>query len=319
MDIPEEIREVFEHVNDIKDAMVNNTVAKDENISAKNIKTSFMDVELKVQNDSGDWETVTHENFPEEGISLLLPYPEGTDKETENFVVSHMISAGEKAGTIEILVYTKEEGGLRITVTSLSPIMVAYAQENPFGDIKESDWYYSYAMFASNHELMGGKGTMDDGSAKFDPSNNMTRAEFVQALYSKEGKPSVEYQNTFTDVPDGKWFTNAVIWASQSGLVAGKGEKFDVSGNITRQEMALILSQYAALKGYDTSANASLEGFADNAKVSSWAATGMQWAVSHNVIGGTAKNELLPLNKATRAEAATMIRGFMIELEGVEE
>lgn len=326
MDVPAGINEMFADVSDIEEAMVSGTVAAKEHITAKNIKKEFMDVELKVQNESGDWETVTHENFPEEGITILLPYPEGTDMDTEGFAVSHMISDGEEAGTIEILPYTKEERGLRVTVTSLSPIMIAYAQENPFGDLKEADWYYSFSMFAYNNSLMNGKGKMEDGiTDKFDPANTITRAEFVRILYNKEGAPEVEYSDIFADVPEETWYTNAILWAYDKGIVKGKGEDyFDVSGNITRLEIAQILYKYALYKGYDVDRinETDLSDFVDDETVANWGQKAMKWAVGYNIISGKEAeggNELAPNGYAIRAEAATMMKKFMVELEGVEE
>lgn len=199
---------------------------------------------------------------------------------------------------------------------------ITVTEHIPFGDVKAKDWYYPYVMFAYENNLMGGKGTMPDGSIKFDPSNTITRAEFVQMLYSKEGKPAVTYEARFTDVPDDKWFTDAILWAAENEIVGGKrADYFDVNGNITRQEIALILYKYAMFNDYDLSAAEStdLSGFGDVAAVSTWAANGMKWAVGNNIIGGKTENGqtvLSPGGKAIRAEAATMMKGFMTAFEG---
>ncbi len=182
---------------------------------------------------------------------------------------------------------------------------------NLFADVNDTGWEYPFVKFAVENELMKGKGTTDDGKIIFDPSNNMTRAKFVQTLYNKEGKPEVSYQSTFTDVPDGQWYTSAIMWASQNGIVAGKGDKFDVSGNITRQEMATILCKYATnYKKYETAGRADVSGYTDVSTISSWATENMKWAVQYGIMKGKG-DKLAPQANASRAECATMLKNFM--------
>ena len=95
------------------------------------------------------------------------------------------------------LVLVDEHG---IYVAFVNNCYLCAVEENPFGDVKEKDWYYPYAKFVMENQLMTGKGKTPDGGVKFDPGVKMTRAEFVQVLYSKEGKPDVKYKKTFEDV-----------------------------------------------------------------------------------------------------------------------
>jgi len=183
--------------------------------------------------------------------------------------------------------------------------------KNPFADVKENSWQYTYVKFAVDNNLMAGKGKDAEGNIIFDPDKNMTRAEFVQTLYNKEGKPAVTYTNKFTDVPESAWFAKAIIWASDNGIVAGKGDKFDVNGNITREEVATILCKYATnYKQYDTSGRASLDAYEDKATISNWAVNNMSWAINYGVMKGRG-TKLAPRDKATRAECATMLKNFM--------
>ena len=108
----------------------------------------------------------------------------------------------------------------------------------------------------------------------------------------------------------GQWYTNAIIWASNNGIVAGKGDIFDVSSPITRQEMATILRTYAKYKGYNTTDTVSLNNYSDRNEVSSWAVTNMQWAVANGIISGKG-TRLAPLDGATRAETAAMLKSFI--------
>lgn len=84
-----------------------------------------MDVSLKIRNADDEWIPVDPNDFPEDGMEVLLPYPEGTNR-TYTFVITHMITSGEHAGEIEVLNYRAEADGLRVHFTSMSPVCVAY-------------------------------------------------------------------------------------------------------------------------------------------------------------------------------------------------
>ncbi len=189
-------------------------------------------------------------------------------------------------------------------------------ESSPFADVSENSWQYEYAKFALNKNMMTGKGTNAEGLIIFDPNAPLTRAEFVQTLYNKHGKPEVTYTDRFPDVEDGKWYTNAILWAAEENIVAGKGDgNFDVYGNITREEMATILYKYANYKQYNTVGRSNLDNYTDASSVSSWAVENMKWALSYGVMKGKG-DRLAPLENATRAECATMLCNFMSYYEG---
>ncbi len=183
--------------------------------------------------------------------------------------------------------------------------------DNPFADVKESGWEYPFVKAAYDNKLMSGKSKDENGLIIFDPGNFMTRAEFVQTLYNKEGKEEVTYTARFTDVPDNQWYTDAILWAAENNIVAGKGDKFDVSGKITREEMATILYKYATnYKGYETAGRAEFTGYTDASSISNWATENMKWALHYGIMKGK-KEALAPKDNATRAECATMLSNFM--------
>jgi len=208
-------------------------------------------------------------------------------------------------GTATITVTAKDGSGKSASCT------VTVKDENPFADVKKDSWMYPFVEFVYDHNIMAGKGKTAEGKIIFDPDNYMTRAEFVQTLYNKEGKPAVTYTDTFTDVPEGQWYTNAILWASQNGIAAGKGDKFDISGKITREEVATILYKYATnYKKYDTTGRASLDAYEDTESISSWAVNNMKWAIHYGIMKGRG-NVLAPKDNASRAECATMLKNFM--------
>jgi len=187
--------------------------------------------------------------------------------------------------------------------------------EPTFVDVKENQWHYSYVNYVVMKGIMSGKKVNEDGSIYFDPDNTMTRAEFAQVLYNAEGKPAVEYAEKFADVKNGKWYTNAIMWASEKGIVTGYGNgSFGVSDPITREQLATMLYKYAQYKGYDISGDCELGTYSDNTSISSWAVKYMKWAVANNVMKGK-KEKLDPIGNATRAECATMLKNFMDRYE----
>jgi len=181
----------------------------------------------------------------------------------------------------------------------------------PFSDITTDPssgnyWIYPAVQYVFNRGIMTGKSTTN-----FDPVGLLTRAEFATTLYSMEGKPAVEYSNTFKDVPNSTWYTNPVLWAYNNGITSGYGTTFGVSDNITREQLALMVYKYAASCDYDLAIGDNvLDKYHDTDKVSSWALTAVQWAVTKGVISGTGAGYLNPGGYATRAECAAILRTF---------
>ena len=181
--------------------------------------------------------------------------------------------------------------------------------EATFTDVSETAWYKNSVDYAVEHGLMNGTGTNT-----FEPESSMTRAMLVTVLwrYANAPKPGA---NPFTDVPNGKWYTDAVAWAAENGVVNGVGDgKFEPDGSVTREQMAAILYRYAQKTGIDTSKYTELSAFPDASRVSAYARAPMQWIVAEGVIGGSRENGqdwLNPQGNATRAEVATILMRFI--------
>ena len=112
-------------VEDIRKALLEKALSGNSTLKKENTNSVLMDVSLQIRNTDDEWIPVDPNDFPEDGVEVLLPYPEGTNR-TYTFVITHMITSGEYAGEIEVLNYQAEADGLRVHFTSMSPVCVAY-------------------------------------------------------------------------------------------------------------------------------------------------------------------------------------------------
>ena len=141
-EVPQSIADKYTSVDDVQKELVKAAVTAESKLDGDNTKSVLLDVELQIQNSDGTWEAVTPENFPEEGVEVLLPYPEGTNKDDYTFVVTHMITSGSRAGEVEVLNGTLEDDGIRVKFTSMSPVVIAYQEitaEEPAEDKPTED------------------------------------------------------------------------------------------------------------------------------------------------------------------------------------
>lgn len=180
----------------------------------------------------------------------------------------------------------------------------------PFTDVVAGTWYYGAAAYAYNNGLFAGM-----TPTTFAPNATMTRAMLVSVLWRLAGAPAPKAPNTFVDVPDGAWYTDAVTWAAENGVVSGiGGSRFDPSGFVTREQTAEILYNYAHNKGYDVSARADLTAFPDAGSVSGWAEEALSWANAAGLINGTVRDGqtiLDPQGSASRAQVAMILMNYV--------
>ncbi len=180
----------------------------------------------------------------------------------------------------------------------------------PFTDVPAGSWYYGAAAYAYNNGLFAGT-----TATTFAPDMTMTRAMLVSVLWRLAGEPAPKGTNTFDDMPDGTWYTDAVTWAAENGVVAGIGNgRFDPDGSVTREQTAVILFNYAQSKGYDVSARADLSAFPDAGSVSDWAQDALAWANASGLISGAVRGTqtiLNPQGSASRAQVAMILMGYV--------
>jgi hypothetical protein len=147
--------------------------------------------------------------------------------------------------------------------------------------------------------------------SEFAPDAQMTRAMLATVLYRLAGEPAVAGAAPFGDVSAGKWFADAVAWASANGVISGySASVFGANDAVTREQIAVLLYRYAELMGYDVSATVDLSGYADADAIAEWAREAVAWANATGLITGRSENALAPADTATRAEVAAMLHRF---------
>ena len=146
----------------------------------------------------------------------------------------------------------------------------------------------------------------------FAPRGDLDRAMLVTILHRIDGSPAPESNASFTDVPEGKYFTNAVSWAYANGITMGVSEHlFAPERTLTRQELATFLYRFAKLHGKDMSASADLSNFDDADRIQPYALEAFQWAVANGIIMGTSDTTLEPRATTNRAQLAMMVHRML--------
>ena len=176
----------------------------------------------------------------------------------------------------------------------------------PFTDVT-NHWAYSAIKRVYTRGWMVG---MDEKT--FAPDQQLSRAMLAVILYAMAGEPAVTGESPFTDVPAGCWYTDAIVWAAQNGIVCGFGDgTFRPNEAVTRAQAAVMLYGYAAFTGADVTARADLSAYSDAGQIPAWAMDAMQWANARRLIVGRDSSHLAPNGGATRAEMAAILSAYI--------
>ena len=292
-----------------------------------------LEVELSIDG-GATWFSATERNLPEKGVVIKLPYPYGTSPEKQDFIAVWVNSSNGWSGATP----TKEQDGLVLTINRLDNIVVAWKDtdgeeeqptpwkefdENTFTDVDLGAWYYDYVGFVYQSELMVG---MTDTT--FVPGGQGSRAQVVTILYRLADEPEVSGPIGFSDVPEGKWYSDAVSWAAENGITSGYEDgTFRPNRVVTRQEFVTFMLRFSEYIGIafkdDRWEDSYLEGFPDAGDVSSWARPAENWSVAVGFQSGSADTEgnlrLNPRKGVTRAELASFLARYCVSLEEILE
>ena len=200
-----------------------------------------------------------------------------------------------------------------LAVLLLCSVLFPAAAAERFTDVPADAWYVSYVDYAVEHGIFNGI-----SATQFVPGKTMNRAQFVQVLanLSEIDTTDTNVTTPFSDVPAGKWFSPAVKWAYENGIVNGKGGgKFAPGDNVNRQEMCTMLARYADYLGVRLTKTAEKTVFADDASISSWAKDAVYACQQTELINGIGGNKFNPKGTTPRSQGATLFARFHQYLE----
>lgn len=246
-------------------------------------------------------------------------YPSGSAK-------SYRLKDGDRVVWIYVLDVDEGEEGLKEELKELEEGSNIDAALKRFRDVKESDWFCEAVGYLTKLGIISGM-TEDT----FAPYNQITRAELAMILAKSSGIDLKEFSNldsSFKDIDSSDWFNEAVLWAEEVGIV--KGYKlsdgsfvFRPDSNITRQEMAVMIYNFINLKELDIEDKNIVEGFKDENEIADYAKEAVSVMQRKGIINGVKNQDgsysFLPVNNASRAEAAAMIKAVIEHIEILQE
>lgn len=203
-------------------------------------------------------------------------------------------------------------------VATATIVPVSAADVKDFADVAANSWYYDSVKFVAERDYMNGT-----SATTFSPDNNMTRAMFVTVMARVAGAQTDNSATTeFTDVPSGQWYTGAVQWGVEKGLVQGHGDgTFGTNDPITRQDTAVLaerfLKWYSEATGLTPETGSKVDSFTDASSISDYAKDSVEYCRQIGLLTGYEDGSFKPLKSITRAEAATILKRMTFLAEGV--
>ncbi len=246
---------------------------------------------------------------PETNVTASVTMPETVSTATVTIpaeTTSGTVAVNADTGEIIVFSAATEDGLAVMLDSSANIVLVDNSKE--FTDT-EGHWAEDAIDFAASRELFSGT-----GEGTFSPDEPMTRGMLAQVLYNMDGGQDQVFVDIYNDVVESDWYSSAVSWASDAGVISGYGDGFyGANDTITREQMAAILHCYAQMKGYDVSHGEGIDilSYHDGGDVSEYAVEPMQWTVGAGLIQGTGEGRLDPQGSATRAQIAAILQRFI--------
>ena len=240
-------------------------------------------------------------------ISVKLPYTPAANEQAGNLYAAYVDGNG-KVQWLTKSSYDADQKAVIFEAQHFSIYGVGYKNPVPnFTDIN-GHWAKEHILFTVSRGLFSGT-----SETTFSPNTTLTRGMFVTALGRLAGINPADYQNrNFTDVKANAYYAPYVNWAASKGIVSGTtSSTFAPDSNITREQMAVIMKNYADKMGYSIPKTLEAVTFADNAQISSWAKDAVKAMQQAGILAGKVNNRFDPQGNATRAEAATVLHRFV--------
>lgn len=185
---------------------------------------------------------------------------------------------------------------------SMSTTAFAALDDTGYADVDANAWYADAVVYCRDNGLMNG--TSDTA---FSPDETMTRAMLATVLYRLAESPAVSGSDSFTDTVEDSWYSPAVLWAAQNGIVTGYGDGlFGTDDPVTREQIAAIMWRYAGSPAAESGTD-----FADEDSISTYAAQAVDWAQAVGIINGVGGNRFDPQANADRAQVATILMHYV--------
>lgn len=248
---------------------------------------------------------------------------------TVNNCKAAMIRFSDSGGSIlmfsEVYIFVSDKYTYTILVFSTSREYLDSAEKNgiinsfrvkdtvsatngiPFMDVGQNDWYYNSVKYVSENKII--KGTTN---YTYNPNGKLTRGQLATILWRMAGMPYAKNGKNFPDVKSSDYYYEAVKWASANKVVNGYSNgTFGANNDITREQLAVMLQNYARYKKKSVTKKADISKYKDVSGVSSYAKDAVAWAIKNRIISGKENGtRIAPQGKATRAEVAAMIESY---------
>ena len=256
---------------------------------------------VKIAN-SGDGVAKVDKSYASAGDKVTITVTPG-----RNATVQHITVTDENGERLKLT--ENRDGTYSFTMPSGTANVYARFSGSglPFADVPSGSWYYDDVAYVYDTGLMTGL-----TATAFGPNLSTTRGMIVTILWRMENEPAAKHGCPFADVRRGSYYEQAIAWASENGIVTGfDASTFAPDRAITREQLAAILFRFAAYRGMDAvTLRENLSSFQDQAAISVYAVSALNWAVSEGLMQGTG-DKLEPTGNATRAQVAAMLRRFM--------
>lgn len=251
---------------------------------------------------SGDGKVTVDKSYASAGDKVTITVTPGRNGSVQRITVTD--KDGERLKLTE-----NRDGTYSFTMPSgTANVYVRFSGSGlPFADVPSGSWYYDDVAYVYDTGLMTGLTV-----TAFGPNLSTTRGMIVTILWRMENEPAAKNGCPFADVRRGSYYEQAIAWASENGIVTGfDASTFAPDRTITREQLAAILFRFAAYRGMDAvTLRENLSSFQDQAAISAYAVSPLNWAVGEGLMQGTG-DKLEPTGSATRAQVAAMLRRFI--------
>ena len=256
---------------------------------------------VKISN-SGDGVAKVDKSYASAGNKVTITVTPGRNATVQRITVTD--EDGERLKLTE-----NRDGTYSFTMPSgTANVYVRFSGSGlPFADVPSGSWYYDDVAYVYDTGLMTGL-----TATAFGPNLSTTRGMIVTILWRMENEPAAKHGCPFADVRRGSYYEQAIAWPSENGIVTGfDASTFAPDRAITREQLAAILFRFAAYRGMDAvTLRENLSSFQDQAAISAYAVSALNWAVGEGLMQGTG-DKLEPTGSATRAQVAAMLRRFI--------